>query len=76
MKALDVVGTGVKAAVAAVAAALAPAPKAPSRDAVEELRRRARINAEAAVARAEREAALFGSSRWVARRPGRLERGR
>ena len=74
MKVLDVAGTGLKAvkdAAAAVAKALG-APRPVDRAAVDELRRRADVNARAAVARAEREAALFGSSRWLARRPGWL----
>ena len=78
MKLLDVAGTGVRAvkdAAAAVARAVAgPRPVGP--DAREELRRRADVNARAAEARAEREAALFGTSRWLARRPGWLGRGR
>jgi hypothetical protein len=53
VKTLDVLGTGVKAAVAAVIAAVSPSPHR-SREAKEELERRARINAEAEVERARR----------------------
>jgi hypothetical protein len=78
MKLLDVVGTGakvVKDAAAAVARAVAgPGPVGPW--AREELRRRADVNATAAAARADREAAMFGGSRWLRRRPGWLGRVR
>ena len=61
--------------VATVAEAIAPgAPSKPSREAVEELRRRADVNARAQAARAEREAEMFGSSRWLRRRAGWLSR--
>jgi molybdopterin-biosynthesis enzyme MoeA-like protein len=78
MKILDVAGTGVKAvkgAAAAVAKALG-APRPADRVAAEELRRRAEVNARAAAARAQREAMMFGGSRWLNRRPGWLGRGR
>jgi hypothetical protein len=78
MKLLDVAGSGAKAVKdAALALAKAVATTRPvNRDAAEELRRRADVNARAEAARAEREATLFGSSRWLARRPGWLGRGR
>ena len=53
MKLLDVVGTGAKAVKAAVAAIVTPAPRR-SREAKEELERRAEINARAQVERARR----------------------
>ena len=53
MKLLDVVGTGAKAVKAAVAAVVAPA-ACPSREAKEEIERRAEINAAAAADRARR----------------------
>jgi hypothetical protein len=56
MKLLDIVGTGakaVKAAAVAVAAVVAPAPRQ-SPEALEELERRARINAEGDAERARR----------------------
>lgn len=73
MKALDVLGTGVKAAAKAVATALAPSAP-PSREALEELRRRADVNARAAANRDEREAEMFGTSRWLRRRSHWLDR--
>lgn len=73
MKALDVLGTGVKAAVKAVAAAMAP-PGVPSREATEELRRRADVNAKAAADRLDHEAEMFGTSRWLRRKAGWLSR--
>ncbi len=78
MKVLDVVGTGVKAAAKADAAVVAPPPRPKlSRDAEDELRRRAEVNAAAARRRAELDRALFGSSsRWLQRRPGWLDRRR
>ena len=77
MKLLDVAGTGIKAAVAAAAAMLPKAKSAPvSPEAREEMRRRAAVNARAEAARRDREAMLFGSSRWLGRRPDWLERGR
>lgn len=79
MKILDVAGTGIKkaagAAAARVTAALAPAPGR-SREADEELRRRAEINARGAAQRAARDEALFGATRWLGRRPGWLDRRR
>jgi hypothetical protein len=53
MKLLDVVGTGAKAVKAAVAAVVAPAPRR-SREAKEELQRRAQINTRAEADRARR----------------------
>jgi hypothetical protein len=78
MKLLDVAGTGAKAVKdAALAIAKVVATSRPvNRDAAHELRRRADVNARAEAARAEREAAIFGSSRWLGRRPGWLGRGR
>lgn len=74
MKTLDVLGTGVKAAARAIVAAVAPR-RPPSPDALEEQRRRGRVNAEAAAARAERERELFGASgRWLGRRSDWLSR--
>jgi hypothetical protein len=72
VKVLDVAGTGIKAAVAAAQKLVAPAAAVRSRDAEEELRRRASVNAEAARRRAEREAELFGTGAWVPRRSGWL----
>lgn len=77
MKTFDVLSSGISAAKAAVQkAAAAVAGRAPklSREAQEELRRRAEVNARADAARAEQEAAIFGTSRWLPRRPGWLER--
>jgi hypothetical protein len=77
VKTLDVLGTGVKAAAKAIASAVRPAaPAKPSREAVEELRRRGVVNAAAAESRARMEQEIFGSSRWLGRRPGWLSRGR
>jgi hypothetical protein len=73
VKALDVLGTGVKAAARAVAAVVAP-PAALGPDAVEELRRRADANARTEEQRAAREAELFGSGRWLRRRSNWLSR--
>ena len=79
MKILDVAGTGLKkaagAVVARVSAAVAPGRRR-SREADEEVRRRAEINARGDALRAAREAALFGESRWLGRRPGWLDRRR
>ncbi len=74
MKVLDVVGTGIVAAKRVIKAAVRPAPTSSSLEAQEELRRRARVNAEAASLRAEREAQLFGEGRWLRRMPGWLRR--
>ncbi len=83
MKTLDVLGTGVKVAknaAKAIAAKVVPVAPVVSREAREELERRAAINARGAALRAEREAQvaqLFGENRWVPRRPGWLDwRGR
>lgn len=76
MKALDVLGTGVKATAKAIIAAASPAvQRKPSPEALEELRRRATVDARAAAARADREAELFGTpSQWLRHRPGWLDR--
>jgi hypothetical protein len=75
VKALDVLGTGIRATAKALAAAVAPAPlRKPSPEALEELRRRADVNARAAANRDEREAEMFGTSRWLRRRSHWLSR--
>lgn len=79
MKVLDVAGTGLAKAAKAIAAPIAkvlaaPAPAgALARDADDELRRRAEINARGAQVRAGHEEAIFGSrSGWLPRRAGWL----
>ena len=78
MKTLDYVGEKVKAAVATVSKAMAAGAAKParSRDAQEELDRRASVNARAAAIRADREAAIFGHSRWLPPTSNWLNRGR
>jgi hypothetical protein len=73
VKALDVLGTGVKAAARAVASVMAP-PAVLGPDALEELRRRADANARTEAERAERADELFGSGRWLRRRSNWLSR--
>jgi hypothetical protein len=75
MKILDIANTGLKTAAKAVARAVArPRPVDPT--ARDELRRRADLAARTDAARAEREATLFGSSRWLAWRSNWLGRER
>lgn len=83
MKPRDYIGAGAKAVKAAASAAVSavvktvPEPAALSRDARDELRRRAEINARGAAARAEMQAALFGRTRWMGGRgAGWMNRGR
>lgn len=75
MKTLEVLGAGVRKAAQAVVAAVAPTARPQrSREAEEELRRRAEVNARGDARRAALEAELFGGGRWLARRPGWLNR--
>lgn len=70
MKLLDVLGTGKRGPKKPMAAAVTSGTR--NREADDELRRRAEVNARGAAARAAREEALFGRRGWIPRRPGWL----
>lgn len=80
MKTLDfkAIPAAIAQAAVAVKAAVSRKPAKPTnRDAADELRRRAEVNARGAAARGDLDRALFGGrSSWIPARPGWLDRGR